>query len=86
MAMVVIDKFLQRLFIIPTWKKAIGAMVAEQFHDEITCREVRGVPRELISDRDIRFTSNSKNQKYLLRGIPVHTRYVYSVYFCTHAE
>ena len=33
-------------------------MVAEQFHDEITCREVRGVPRELISDRDIRFTSN----------------------------
>ena len=60
MAMVVLDRFSQRLFIIPTWKKATGAMVAEQFHDEITCREVRGVPRELIADRDIRFTSNSK--------------------------
>jgi hypothetical protein len=33
-------------------------MVAGQFHDEISCRYVRGVPRELISDRDLRFTAH----------------------------
>jgi hypothetical protein len=31
-------------------------MADEQFHDEISYRHVRGVPRELISDRDLRFT------------------------------
>jgi hypothetical protein len=38
-------------------------MVAEQFHDEISCRHVRGVPRELISDRDLRFTASSSKTK-----------------------
>jgi hypothetical protein len=59
MAMIVVDRFSQRVFVIPTWKIARGPMCAEQFHDEITCRNVRGVPmgvpRELISDRDVHF-------------------------------
>ena len=63
MAMIVVDRFSQRVFVIPTWKIATGPMCAEQFHDEITCRNVRGVPRELISDRDVRFISTSVKKK-----------------------
>jgi hypothetical protein len=65
MCMIVVDRFSQRLFCVPTWKHATGSMVAEQFHNEISCRHVRGVPRELISDRDLRFTaSSSKTKRY----------------------
>ena len=63
MAMIVLDRFSQRLFVLPTRKTATGEMCAELFHDEITCRAVRGCPREVISDRDVRFTSNSKMKK-----------------------
>ena len=45
MAMIVVDRFSQRVFVISTWKIATGPMCAEPFHDEITCRNVRGVPK-----------------------------------------
>ena len=60
MAIIVRDRFSQRLFIVPTRKKTTDALVAKQFYDEITCRAVRWVPRELISDRDFRLNYNSK--------------------------
>ena len=56
MLMVVVDRHSCRVFAIPTWKRSTGGMVAEQFHDEICARQGRGLPREIISDRDIRFT------------------------------
>ena len=56
MLMVVVDRHSCRVFAIPTWKRATGGMVAEQFHDEICARQGRGLPREIISDRDVRFT------------------------------
>ena len=68
MAMIVLDRFSQRLFVLPTRKTATGEMCAELFHDEITCRAVRGCPREVISDRDVRFTSNSKMKKTFWEG------------------
>ena len=37
MCMIVVDRFSQRVFCVPTWKHATGSMVAEQFHDEISC-------------------------------------------------
>jgi hypothetical protein len=48
MCMIVVDRFSQRIFCVPTWKYATESMVVEQFHNEISCRYVRGVPRELI--------------------------------------
>ena len=56
MVMVVVDRHSGRLFAIPTWKRATGTICCEHFHDEICARAGRGVPREIISDRDIRFT------------------------------
>jgi hypothetical protein len=67
MAMIVVDRFSQRVFVIPTWKIAAEPMCAEQFHDEITCRNVCGVPRELISDRDVRFISTSVKKTHVGR-------------------
>jgi hypothetical protein len=63
MRLIVVDRFSQRVFLVPTWKHATGSMVVEQFHDEISCRHMRGVPRELISDRDLRFTAPSSKTK-----------------------
>lgn len=56
MLMVIVDRHSHRLFAIPTWKRSTGYIAAEQFYDEICARHGRGVPKEIISDRDVRFT------------------------------
>ena len=56
MLMVIVDRHSMRTFAIPTWRRSTGNMAAEQFHDEICARHGRGIPREIISDRDVRFT------------------------------
>ena len=54
--LVVVDRFSKRLFLIPTWKNATANMVAEQFFERIV--RDRGMPVEIVSDRDPKFTSN----------------------------
>jgi len=54
--MVVVDRFSKRCFLIPTWKNATANMAAEQFYERIV--RDRGMPIELVSDRDPKFTSN----------------------------
>ena len=41
MCMIVVDRFSQRVFCVPIWKHATGSVVAEQFHDEISCKHAR---------------------------------------------
>jgi len=54
--LVVVDRFSKRLFLIPTWKNASAIMVAEQFFERVV--RDRGMPVEIVSDRDPKFTSN----------------------------
>eukprot|EP01050_Picozoa_sp_SAG11_P005729 SAG11_NODE_414_length_9684_cov_7.947522_1_plen_2392_part_00 len=69
MAMIVVDRHSARVFMIPTWKRATGSVAAEQFHDEICSRAGRGVPREIISDRDVRFTKGFWNKWQTRLGV-----------------
>eukprot|EP01050_Picozoa_sp_SAG11_P036302 SAG11_NODE_13741_length_641_cov_2.287823_1_plen_121_part_01 len=56
--LIVVDRFSQRVFSINSWKTVTGEQIAKQFYDEIVCNQGMGFPKELISDRDSRFTGN----------------------------
>ena len=60
--LVVVDRYSKKVRCLPTWKKADGKVVAELFVNNIILGpDGNGVPTEIISDRDTRFTpSNSK--------------------------
>ena len=45
------------MFCIPTWTEAAAETVADQFYNCIVCEHCRGIPKQLISDRDKFFTS-----------------------------
>ena len=51
-----IDRFSKRVTLIPTWKNASAVLVAEQFFERIV--RDKGMPLEIVSDRDPKFTSN----------------------------
>jgi hypothetical protein len=53
----IVDRFSQRVFCIPTHSEATAADVSQIFYDVIVCEHGRGVPKELISDRDKLFVS-----------------------------
>eukprot|EP01052_Picozoa_sp_SAG31_P000101 SAG31_NODE_3_length_45830_cov_42.279701_28_plen_748_part_00 len=53
----IVDRFSQRVFCIPTHSEATAADIAQTFYDVIVCEHGRGVPKELISDRDKLFVS-----------------------------
>ena len=53
----VVDRFSQRLFCLPTHADATAEIVTQMFYDVIVCEHGRGIPRELISDRDKLFVS-----------------------------
>ena len=56
-ALMVVDRFSQRIFVLPTKSTYTADMVWETFFDEICCRQCRGTPVELVSDRDTIFNS-----------------------------
>eukprot|EP01050_Picozoa_sp_SAG11_P021993 SAG11_NODE_4040_length_2092_cov_2.909684_3_plen_244_part_00 len=55
--LIIVDRHSQRVFHIHTWKTSKAEDVARQFYDEIVCKQDRGFPKEIISDRDSRFTA-----------------------------
>jgi hypothetical protein len=56
-ALMCVDRFSQRIFVLPMKAKYTADMVWEVFFDEICCRQGRGTPVELVSDRDTIFNS-----------------------------
>ena len=56
-ALVVVDRFSTRTFILPTRKNAGAQHDYQLFYDEIVCKHGRGVPSEIVSDRDAIFSS-----------------------------
>ena len=59
--MVVVDRYSKRVWAIPTWKTADARMAVEQFIKHIVYEN--GVPIELVSDRDTRFTPTNAKSK-----------------------
>jgi hypothetical protein len=53
--LVVVDKFTKMAHFIPTTVSATAQDTAELVFDKIFCRH--GLPKEIVSDRDTRFTS-----------------------------
>ena len=62
--LVVVDRFSKKVRCLPTWKKASGKLVAELFINHVMLGpDGQGVPMEIISDRDARFTPPSAKAK-----------------------
>eukprot|EP01050_Picozoa_sp_SAG11_P009840 SAG11_NODE_955_length_6395_cov_7.590534_1_plen_282_part_00 len=54
---VIVDRLSKRKFLILCHKTNSAAEIADLFYDEICCEQGRGIPKEIISDRDPRFMS-----------------------------
>ena len=62
--LVVVDRFSKKVRCLPTWKKASGKLVAELFVNHVVLgSDGQGVPLEIISDRDARFTPTNAKAK-----------------------
>ena len=62
--LVVVDRFSKKVRCIPTWKNATGKVVAELFVNHVVLGpDGNGVPLEIISDRDSKFTSANAKAK-----------------------
>ena len=66
--MVVVDRYSKKLRAIPTWKKADAKLTAELFLNHVCWGpDGNGVPIEIVSDRDVKFTpgnAKAKNQGF----------------------
>ena len=62
--LVVVDRYSKKVKCLPTWKKASKKVVAELFVNHVVLGpDGNGVPLEIISDRDTRFTPPSAKAK-----------------------
>ena len=58
--LVVVDRYSKKVRCLPTWKRSSGKVVAELFINHVILgSDGNGVPLEIISDRDARFTPPS---------------------------
>jgi len=63
---VIVDRFSKRVWLIPTRKRASAPATAELFLTHIVAH--RGLPLDIVSDRDTRFTSNFWRTLWKLTG------------------
>ena len=64
--LVCVDRFSKRVWLIPTRKRSSSLGTAELFLNNIVSK--RGLPLDIVSDRDIRFTSNFWRSLWKLTG------------------
>ena len=64
--LVIVDRFSKRVCLIPTWSTATSQLTAELFFHRIVTQ--KGVPLEIVSDRDLLFTANFWRTLWSLTG------------------
>ena len=64
--LVIVDRFSKRVVLIPTWSTATAKLTAELFFNRVVSQ--KGVPVDIVSDRDPLFTSNFWRSLWQLSG------------------
>ena len=64
--LVIVDRFSKRVCLVPTWSTATSQLTAELFFHRIVTQ--KGVPLEIVSDRDPLFTANFWRTLWSLTG------------------